>query len=244
MSPHTRETRACAHEIKFVVDRDQGARIRQWARANLHADPHGTGPFGDEYFTSSLYFDTSHYDVFHRRGSHGRAKYRVRRYGDSDVIFLERKLRKPGMLVKRRTVGSMALLDRLKDEASTEWPGEWFHRRIMLRRLHPVCQVSYHRTARAIVNADGPARLTLDDDLRAQSTDAARFGAEPGHPVFDGRLILELKYRQFPAIFKRLVEEFALETESASKYRLSLCALGRVLPDAPRRPAAPNATHA
>ena len=75
----------------------------QWARTFLGADPHGTGPFGDEYRTSTLYFDTAEGHVFHRWGSYGRAKYRIRRYGDSNVAFLERKLRRPGMLVKRRT---------------------------------------------------------------------------------------------------------------------------------------------
>jgi hypothetical protein len=243
MSPHIRETRAFANEVKFVLDQDLGVRIRQWARACLLADPHGTGAFGDEYRTTSLYFDTTRHDVFHRRGSHGRAKYRVRRYGDADVIFLERKLRKPGILVKWRTIGSVDGLHRLEDDdPGLDWPGSWFHRRLLIRKLHPVCQVSYHRTARAIVNGDGPARLTLDDDLRAMSTDAARFNAEAGQPIFDGRMILELKYRQqLPAIFKRLVEEFSLEMEPASKYRLSMGALGHVQPEAPRPPSASHA---
>jgi hypothetical protein len=40
-------------------------------------------------------------------------------------------------------------------------------------------------------------------------------------------MILELKYNiQFPSIFKRLVEEFALRTQTASKYRLGMAALG------------------
>jgi hypothetical protein len=246
MSPHIRETRAFANEIKFVVDQELGARIREWARSYLQPDPHGTGPFGDEYRTASLYFDTTRHDVFHRRGSHGRAKYRVRRYGDADVIFLERKLRKPGILVKWRTIGSVDGLDRLEgEELGPDWPGSWFHRRLLIRRLRPVCQVSYHRTARAIVNGDGPARLTLDDDLRALSTDAARFNAGAGQPIFDGRMILELKYRmQLPAIFKRLVEQFSLETQPASKYRLSMGALGHVLPRASDPPSASSAPHA
>jgi len=229
MSPHTRETRAFANEIKFVVDQDLGGRIREWARANLQPDPHGHGPFADEYRTTSLYFDTERHDVFHRRGSHGRAKYRVRRYGDADSIFLERKLRKPNMLIKRRTIASLELLDHLKDEdVDPSWPGEWFHRRLLVRRLNPVCLVSYHRTARASVNGD-IARLTLDDDVRAVSTAAARFADEAGAEVFEGRMILELKYRHaLPSIFKRLVEAFSLETAPASKYRLSMEALGHV----------------
>ena len=80
-----KETRAHTFEIKFVVDAQMGERIRAWARTFLDADRHGTGPFGDEYRTSTLYFDTAEGHVFHRWGSYGRAKYRIRRYGDSDA---------------------------------------------------------------------------------------------------------------------------------------------------------------
>ena len=102
----TRETRASASEIKFLLDEGQVPAIRAWARANLQPDPHGGGPFADAYTTSTLYFDTRQLDVFHRRSSFGRAKYRVRRYGDAGSVFFERKLRQPGVLIKRRTVDS------------------------------------------------------------------------------------------------------------------------------------------
>src|SRR5687767_5763312 len=107
---HTRETRASASEIKFVIDPRLAQRIQDWARRHLDADPHGSGPFSDEYDIASLYFDTPDKDVFNRRRSFARAKYRVRRYGSSDVVFLERKLRRPGLLVKRRTVAPLTTL--------------------------------------------------------------------------------------------------------------------------------------
>ncbi len=45
------------------------------------------------------------------------------------------------------------------------------------------------------------------------------------------RLILELKYRGVPpAIFRQLVEEFALDPQTASKYRLGVVALGLAPP--------------
>src|SRR5215207_2560757 len=100
---HSRETRARASEIKFLVEPALATDIRSWARANLAPDPHGSGPFGDEYETSSIYFDTDAFDVLRRQGSYGRAKYRVRRYSRGDVVFLERKLRRPRIVAKRRT---------------------------------------------------------------------------------------------------------------------------------------------
>ena len=90
MTSDTRETRASASEIKFLLDEGQAPAIRAWARANLQPDPYGGGPFADAYTTSTLYFDTRQLDVFNRRDSFGRAKYRVRRYGDAGSVFFER----------------------------------------------------------------------------------------------------------------------------------------------------------
>jgi hypothetical protein len=221
-----KETRAHAFEIKFVVDAQMGERIRAWARIFLDADPHGTGPFGDEYRTSTLYFDTAEGHVFHRWGSYGRAKYRIRRYGESEVAFLERKLRRPGMLVKRRTQIALHELERWDEvNASLLSSGKWFHRRTETRALRPVCQVSYNRTARAIDTSTGSARLTLDQSLRVAPVSRTQFRSDPGE-VMCSALILELKFKShIPAIFKQLVEECRLTPQTASKYRLGMAAL-------------------
>jgi hypothetical protein len=228
MSPHARETRPFASEIKFVVAASLGQQIRDWARANLEPDPYGGGPFNDQYHTASIYFDTTAGDVFHRRGSFGRSKYRVRRYENASFVFLERKLRKPGILVKRRTIVVMDSIDRLSELLTDRaWPGEWFHRRLLLRQIKPVAELSYNRIARFARTAEGPARLTLDEDLRAVPVTSPCFSVLEGQLVLPGQMILELKYRQHPpAIFKRLVEEFALEPQRTSKYRLGMASMG------------------
>ena len=224
----TREVRTFASEVKFVVGPDVAERVRAWAREHLAADPHGTGDFNDQYLTSSVYFDTARHDVFHRRGSFGRSKYRVRRYGHDDVVFLERKLREPTVLAKRRTVAPLTALERLaKPRGEAEWGGRWFEQRIAARRLAPVCQVSYHRTARMAVTGSDIVRLTVDDSLAARATSELSFGVEDLHPVLAGRAIVELKYRHtIPTIFKRMVEQFALTAQQASKYRLSMVGVG------------------
>ena len=225
----TREVRAHATEIKFVLDAAVAADVRRWARAHLEPDPHGAGEAGDEYLTTSVYFDTAQLDVFHRRGSFGRSKYRIRRYGCDQVVFLERKLREPAVLAKRRTMSPLTALHRLTGiDPRTSWPGDWFQARLVARRLQPVCQVSYRRTARIGTAGDSPIRLTIDDGLAAQPSGASHFRDEPGVPAIDGRQILELKFRYgTPAIFKRLVEEFGLTPEPASKYRLGMSATGQ-----------------
>lgn len=228
---HVRETRAFASEIKFLITPAMAPRLLDWARRHLEPDPHGQGRFGDEYDTTTLYFDTPHLDVFHRRGSFARAKYRVRRYGHEEWVFLERKLRRPGVLSKRRTMVPHAALTCLEapDLPADLQGADWFRRRLTLRSLAPVCQVSYRRTAREVETSEGPARLTFDSRLRAVEIGTPSFTTSPGVPVGEGLLILELKYRQYmPSLFRRLVEEFALRTETASKYRLGIAALGCV----------------
>jgi hypothetical protein len=225
----TREVRGSASELKFLLDKALAGQVRAWARARLERDPHGTGPHGDEYLTTSLYFDTDARDVFYRRGSFGRAKYRVRRYGSLETVFLERKLRTSGMLVKRRTLMPIDVLSRLALEVGdSAWPGDWFHRRLLARRLRPACQVSYLRMARfGPVAGQGAARLTLDERLAVAAIEAAHFNGALGMPFLDDRVILELKFRgPLPALFKHLIEEFALAAQPASKYRFGMSALG------------------
>jgi hypothetical protein len=228
---HVRETRAFASEVKFIIPPAMAPGLLDWARRHLDADAHGQGPFGDQYDTTTLYFDTSRLDVFHRRGSFGRAKYRVRRYGQADLVFLERKLRKPGILSKRRTRIPMSALPELAGSPAQggHQGADWFRRRLTVRQLTPVCQISYRRVARQLETGGGLARLTLDSDLRASPMALVGFTTADGVPFDDQGLILELKYRQYmPAIFRRLVEEFALHTQTASKYRLGMGALGCV----------------
>ena len=221
-----RETRVFASEIKFLVPAAAGAAIRDWARRHLLADPHGSGDAGDEYDTTTIYYDTPEHHVFHRRGSFGRSKYRVRRYGRREHVFLERKLRRPGMLSKRRTLVPLDALSRL-DEPASGWEGDWFQRRLVLRQLRPVCEVSYHRMARMGVGAYGPIRMTLDDRLVVSTAARSAFADERnGIAYLQGQLVLELKYRvTVPSLFKQLIEEFALRTGPVSKYRLGLAAL-------------------
>ena len=232
MDGRARETRVGALEQKFLISSQLGARIADWARARLPADPHGAGPFGDEYRITSLYFDTDRHDVLHARGSFGRCKYRVRRYGVSEFVFLERKLRRPGLLHKRRSLAGIGDLGRLGEpEPGAGWPGDWFHRRLLVRRLAPRCELSYLRMARAIEINGVLVRLTLDCQIRVREIRHLRFGHGPDASVLDQRMVLELKCRGvLPALFKQLLEMFALAPTTGSKYRLGMAALGHRVP--------------
>ncbi len=224
---NTRETRDFARELKFLVDKTQAPALREWARAHLAPDHFGGGPHGDEYTTTSLYFETPGFDVYHRNGSYGRSKFRIRRYGESDVVFLERKFRTSRLLAKRRTTVPIVEMDQLAGEAPVaSWPGYWFHRRVLLRRLNPLIQMSYDRTARVGMASFGTMRMTVDTNLRVLPMPDRAFIPGVGFPLIEGQCIVELKYRvEVPALFKQLVESFKLAPSRVSKYRVGLGAL-------------------
>lgn len=223
-----RENRGQAAEIKFLVSPALAGEIRDWARVHLSPDPNATEAAGDGYQITSLYFDTEAFDVFQRRGSFGRSKYRIRRYGESEVAFLERKLKTRGQLSKRRSTISLGTLERLNAEVPERgWAGHWFHRRLSARRLGAICQISYWRTARVALTNYGPMRLTLDYDLRAQPAAGLWFSEAEGRLILPDHVILELKFRaEMPLCFKQLVERFALNSQPISKYRRAVASLG------------------
>jgi hypothetical protein len=224
-----RENRELASEVKFRVPIAQAEPIRDWARRWLSADPNATGEGGDQYHLCSLYFDTEQLDVFRRNGSFGRSKYRIRRYHSNPVAFLERKLKTGGVVCKRRSPVSLGELDRLsKAEAVPGWPGFWYHQRLLVRQLGPVCQIAYERTARVGAGRHGPIRLTVDQTIRAQPVQGLSFGeSSAGQLVSDGYAIVELKYRsEMPVLFKELVEQFGLNPTKVSKYRMAMVGLG------------------
>jgi hypothetical protein len=235
----TRETRDWARECKFLVDLRLWPQIVEWARGELQPDGHGSGVYGDEYTTSSLYFETSGFDVFSRNGSYGRSKFRIRRYGMSDIIFLERKFRTERLLAKRRTTVPVTDIDHLADpKPDPAWPGYWFHRRILLRRLRPLIQMSYDRVARVGLASTGPVRMTIDTNLRVLPMPDRAFIPGTGLPLIEDKCIIEVKYRiEMPGLFKQMAEKFGLQVQKVSKYRLGLRALDYPLPGDPDNPA-------
>jgi hypothetical protein len=223
------DLREFTSELKFVVDAALAERIRVWARDRLDADPHGGGAWSDEYRVSSVYLDTEARDVYHRRGSYGRSKYRIRRYEQNSTVFLERKLRTGSRLAKRRTAIDLVRLPLIGGATLNGDATAWFRRRVALRGLLPVFQVSYRRIARMRGAGADAVRLTLDDALIACANESFAFETVPGTALFDGSAIVEMKYRgTIPLIFKEAVETFALTPRRWSKYRAAAAALGLV----------------
>lgn len=224
-----RESRAFVQEMKFLISPGCADAIREWSRARMTPDPYAGGPCGDEYQVTSLYLETEDFAVYERRGSFARSKYRVRRYGTSEHIYLERKLKTRNRVGKLRSIvdrGEAGWLDR--EETPKRWSGHWFHQRIQARDLRPVCQISYSRTARLGLSEGGPIRLTLDRELRAIPVGSYEFAPTDDAVVLqpDAR-ILEIKYKlEIPGLFKELMHQFDLRPTAVSKYRMAVEGLG------------------
>jgi hypothetical protein len=209
-----------AIEQRFVVEQRCAVEIVSWLRARFVPDPHGAGLHGDAYTVTTQYFDTLSWDVFRRRGSHRRAKYRIRRYNDETIVYFERKLRTRCVLAKRRGAVPVDTAPPLGDAPN------WFSKRIELRGLRPVCLVTYLRVARHYGLDDGVARVTIDSDLRAglRGDIDSRLGA----PLLLNQSVVEIKCGSTPpSVVKELIERFALiPAPRSSKYRRAVGALG------------------
>lgn len=209
------------HEAKFLIPLEKAPAILDWARREMDADPHGNGAHRDEYLVQSIYLDTPQWHVFRKVASYGRAKFRIRRYSDEKWLFLERKLKRGGIVRKRRTTISLEELPVFKSLPD----GQWYDQRLTLRQLVPTCYIQYERVARQKLTNEGMLRLTLDRALQFHTDVSWRWPNGGGKPVLHDKAILELKYPQemaLPSLAKRVIAEFNLNPGPASKYRMAI----------------------
>ncbi len=158
--------RTPAFELKFLAPETVAKQVEAWAIENLQRDEHALLTPDGTYETTTLYLDTPTLDMFHRQPGHRRRKYRLRRYGLSDAVFLERKARRGDHVRKRRSlVAAESLAEHLAATETPDWDGDWFRARVALRGLQPTCRITYRRTAFVLQSEDGPLRVTFDRHL-------------------------------------------------------------------------------
>src|SRR5262245_6846348 len=83
-----------AFEFKFLLDPAQALEVEARLAAGLSLDPHADEANGNGYQVTTLYCDTPQWDVFHRQGRYRLFKLRLRRYGQAEHVFLERKAKR------------------------------------------------------------------------------------------------------------------------------------------------------
>lgn len=225
-SPSLTNGAEAAYELKLRVPTDLAETVEAWARQRLHPDPHG---IDGRYQTTSLYCDTANLDVYRRSDGFRRRKYRLRRYGDAERVYLERKKRQGDRVWKKRDAVAIDDLMYLAGvEPAADWVGGWFLERLRLRDLRPICKMVYQRTA-FLGDVHGErVRLTLDRDL--VGVPEREWDLSPvrgGKPLLPGGVVLEMKFHTtLPAVFRELLELLPQGLGRASKYRLCVGAWG------------------
>lgn len=215
-------------ELKYLVPHQRVPEMVEAMAPHLSPDPYSQGPSG--YPIHSVYWDSPALTFFWEKieGLKARRKLRIRRYGDSDRVFLEIKQRMDRTLQKRRIAwplapvaeaehpeGLDALLERSDDRIAREL--------LFLRRhyrLRPTMGISYQR--RAFFASNGAdLRVTFDRRVQyhpvqpsvAAPPDAGKYLLDPGLEV------MEIKFgHSVPLWLCKLVASFGLQVVRLSKY--------------------------
>lgn len=224
-----------AYELKFLLSAEQAEALVERLRGHLAADPHADPALGGAYRTMSLYTDTPRFDVLRRTEGYATSKYRVRRYGATGPIFLERKDKEGNRVRKcRATVPASELALLTSQTAPPDWVGGWFRQQALARELVPVCRIAYERIALMGTADGGTVRVTFDRNVRGERADAWQLVPLTDAPeLLPGRVVCEFKYRvSLPALLKDAVAAFGLNPVTVSKYRRFAKAIG-LLPTNP-----------
>jgi hypothetical protein len=217
-------TGTAAYEMKFGVSEAQAKELEAWANTELERDPHAEGEYG--YQITSIYFDTPHFDVFRRQSGYDVNKYRLRRYGLTETVHLERKSKQDGRIWKCRESMELSELTRPREE----WPVSWFKQELDQLNLQPMCAATYQRLAYLGSSSNGSIRLTMDRKAygRVQS-DHDLTPAVDGFPLVTDLVIVEFKYlSSLPSLFKSAIEQLQLKPTGVSKFRRCLRAAGLI----------------
>lgn len=217
-----------AHEMKFLLDAAKAAELEQLLQSSLTLDPHADLEQGNSYSLTTLYCDTPDLAVFHRRGRYRLFKFRLRRYGASGRIYLERKSKRRLEVRKRRAVIGLGEIERFREVPNGHgWAGAWYHSQLIRNRFQPVCLLHYNRVAYFAPGEHGALRLTFDRNIAGSLVDTWTFESPAQLRLFPDKVVCELKYRgPLPALFKSAIESLQLLQVGVSKYRALLIAAG------------------
>jgi hypothetical protein len=224
---------APAFELKFELSRDDVFRMKAWAVRHLRPDPHGVDGC---YRVTSVYCDTPQFDVFHRSPGYKASKLRLRRYGSTDFIFLERKVRRGDRIRKRRVEVAPEDLRGLATYMDggippADWKAGWFLEYALKKQVAPACRVGYRRTAYYGMSGRQSVRLTIDENMIGVV--ARGWEAHPlqdGLELLPGGALLELKFQDtMPELFRTLLPDLPARAARVSKYRrcVRLCGLAQ-----------------
>jgi SPX domain protein involved in polyphosphate accumulation len=217
-----------AFELKFLLSPEQAFEIEAQLAPLLSTDSHADEADDRGYRVTTIYCDTPRWDVYHRAGRHKFVKLRLRRYGQAEEVFLERKLKRGDRVLKFRSSTALETVQRFAQTSLVDGNAARYHRQLLRNELRPACLVEYHRKAFFHNGSDGPIRLTFDRGIQGGLIDDWSFRTpEATNHVLDGQVVGEFKFRgPMPTVFKSVVESMQLVPGRVSKYRLCVLAAG------------------
>ena len=216
-----------ARELKVLLDESLACEVESRLRPLLTLDPHCQAD--GNYGLTTLYCDTPRFEVFHRQGRYRLFKFRLRRYGDSSHIYLERKSKQGTRVRKQRTQIDSCEVGRLAAErAEQDWVGARYHRHLLRNLFRPVCLLQYNRVAYFGATEFSSVRLTFDRQIRGSlATKWSLTAPNDATALLPGKVVCEFKYRgSLPLLFKSAVHSLQLITCGVSKYRHCLQTVG------------------
>ena len=178
-----------------------------------------------EFTYDTCYFDDTQYTCYfaHHQGRRQRCKIRVRKYADTQLCFLEVKLKdKRGRTIKKRleyNVDKYRTLDeRAMAHIQTSYSG--LYGREFICALNPVLEISYRRVTLAAKN--GGERITIDTGL-------VFTGDGRSYAINDSLFIIETKSANGNGIADKVLRRLHQHpTGNCSKYCLGTALLQMV----------------
>lgn len=211
------------YEIKYILKRDQKARIVAAMMPYMAPDQYGRTTI------RNVYFDTPNYRLIRHSMEKPvyKEKLRIRSYQQArpgSQVFVELKKKYKGIVYKRRL--SLPEQDAVDWMAGSQPPSEdsQIRREIdyFLRyygALRPTVFLSYERQA-WYCRDGGDFRVTFDDNILCRRTDLSLESAVGGTPILDeGLVLMEIKCSGgIPLWMTALLREEKLYKTSFSKY--------------------------
>lgn len=211
------------YEIKYILKRDQKARIVAAMMPYMAPDQYGRTTI------RNVYFDTPNYRLIRHSMEKPvyKEKLRIRSYQQArpgSQVFVELKKKYKGIVYKRRL--SLPEQDAVDWMAGSQPPSEdsQIRREIdyFLRyygALRPTVFLSYERQA-WYCRDGGDFRVTFDDNILCRRTDLSLESAVGGTPILDeGLVLMEIKcFGGIPLWMTALLREEKLYKTSFSKY--------------------------
>lgn len=212
-------------EIKFLLDRDQRARLERAMRGHVVPDAYGPST------VCNVYYDTPTLLLARRSADHPayKEKLRTRSYGVSDgtePVFVELKKKYDGVVYKRRATLPPADADALlsgRREGATQIERELAFAAGRYEGLAPRAFVAYDREA-FFAPDDHEFRMTFDRRVRARWERLSLCDGDDGDALLDEDVsILEVKCLEgMPLWLVRHLSAEGIRKASWSKY-VSAC---------------------